>query len=287
MKNKLLISGLLTLIFMLTACGTQPAQSKEVPQGAVTEVSKVEMTESPAEAEIPAITVSDQDLNNETVTVAEVVSNGPGWIVIHAQADGKPGPILGYSPVTNGKNKNVVVNIDSANATETLYAMLHTDAGEIGTFEFPGGSDGPVTVDGQVVTPPFTVGLPMAQGTVVAVSQSDEYGSYLVDGNGMSLYAFQKDSPGVSNCYDSCANNWPPLLTSDAPTAGEGVDGGLFGTSERTDGTTQVTYNGWPLYYFKSDSKAGDLKGQGVQDVWYILSPKGEMITTAEEKIEY
>ncbi|RME88605.1 MAG: hypothetical protein D6770_06610, partial [Anaerolineae bacterium] len=105
----------------------------------------------------PSVTVMDQDIVNGTVTVAEVVSNGPGWIVIHAQADGKPGPILGYAPVADGVNKNVVVEIDAANATETLYAMLHTDAGEAGKFEFPDGPDVPVKVDDKIVTPPFKV----------------------------------------------------------------------------------------------------------------------------------
>jgi len=288
MKNKISISSLLVLAFVLAACGSQSASPNAAPQAAAAEASKAdEMPEAPAATITPAVTVSDQELSDGTVTVAEVVSDGQGWIVIHAQADGKPGPILGYSPVVDGKNKDVVVEIDSAGATETLYAMLHTDAGEMGKFEFPNGTDGPVSVDGKVVTPPFQVTLSMAQGTSVAVTQSDGLGSFLVDENGMSLYAFKKDTPGISNCYNSCANNWPPLLTDDVPVAGEGVDAGLLGTTERNDGTTQVTYNGWPLYYFKSDSKAGDLNGQGINNVWYVLSSQGDLITSAEEVIGY
>jgi LPXTG-motif cell wall-anchored protein len=112
----------------------------------------------------PSVTVSDQPLLNGAVTVGKVVSVGPGWIVIHAQADGKPGPILGYSPVADGENNDVVVEIDAFQATGTLYAMLHADAGEIGTWEFPGGPDTPVTVNDEVVTPPFkiTVGVVVA-----------------------------------------------------------------------------------------------------------------------------
>lgn len=126
-----------------------------------------------AQEATPRVTVSDQPLLNGTVTVEKVVSIGPGWIVIHAQADGKPGPILGYSPVADGENNDVVVEIDAFQATGTLYAMLHTDAGEVGTWEFPGGPDTPVTVNDQVVTPPFkiTVGVvvadqPIADGKV-------------------------------------------------------------------------------------------------------------------------
>ncbi len=115
-----------------------------------------------AQEPTPSVTVSDQPLLDGTVTVEKVVSVGPGWIVIHAQADGKPGPILGYSQVADGESNSVVVEVDASGATSTLYAMLHTDAGEIGTWEFPGGPDTPVMVGEQVVTPAFrvTAGLP-------------------------------------------------------------------------------------------------------------------------------
>ncbi len=120
-----------------------------------------------AQGVTPSVTVNDQPIVDGKVTIAEVVSDGPGWLVIHAQKDGKPGPVIGHSPVAAGVNSDVVVEIDVANATETLYAMLHTDAGEIGTYEFPG-PDAPVAVDGKVVTPAFQVtgGLAMAMETV-------------------------------------------------------------------------------------------------------------------------
>lgn len=107
-------------------------------------------------AQAPSVTVSDQAIENGTVTIESVFSNGPGWLVVHAQADGKPGPVLGHSPLVDGENSNVVVEVDEAGVTPVLYAMLHTDAGTIGTYEFPG-DDGPVQVDGAVVTPPFNV----------------------------------------------------------------------------------------------------------------------------------
>lgn len=109
----------------------------------------------------PSVTVNDQPIVNGTVTIAQVVSDGPGWLVVHAQKDGKPGPVLGHSAVSDGENTNVVVEIDVSGATETLYAMLHADAGIVGTYEFPG-ADAPVKVGGKIVTPPFKVtgGLP-------------------------------------------------------------------------------------------------------------------------------
>ncbi|NPV08128.1 MAG: hypothetical protein HPY83_09215 [Anaerolineae bacterium] len=104
----------------------------------------------------PSVTVVDQPIVDGTVTVASVVSDGPGWIVIHRQEGDSFGALIGFAPVQDGENTDVVVEIDVAQATETLYAMLHADTGTEGQFEFPGG-DPPVTVDGQIVSPPFRV----------------------------------------------------------------------------------------------------------------------------------
>jgi len=112
-------------------------------------------------------------------------------------------------------------------------------------------------------------------GSVVAVAESS-LGSILVDGDGNTLYLFTPDNQGESVCYDQCEAAWPPLV--DDFTAGDGIDAALLGTAPRTDGTDQVTYNGWPLYYFANDAAPGDVNGQGVNDVWYILSPEGQGI---------
>ena len=111
---------------------------------------------------------------------------------------------------------------------------------------------------------------------MVDVANNATLGSLLVDGNGMTLYLFTKDSPGSSTCYDKCATAWPPLLTSGNATAGSGADASKFGTTTRTDGSVQVTYNGWPLYYYAKDKQAGDTTGQGVGSVWYVISPSGD-----------
>lgn len=103
-------------------------------------------------------------------------------------------------------------------------------------------------------------------------------GSHLVDNQGMTLYLFTKDSPGSSTCYGKCAAAWPALLTNGAPQAGSGVDSSKFGTTTRTDGTTQVTYNGWPVYYFAKDTKPGDTTGEGVGGVWFCISGTGDAI---------
>ena len=111
-----------------------------------------------------------------------------------------------------------------------------------------------------------------ATGSQVMVADSS-LGSILVDGDGNTLYLFTPDNQGDSVCYDQCEAAWPPLVDDFA--AGDGTDASLLGTAPRTDGTDQITYNGWPLYYFANDATPGDVNGQGVNDVWYVLSADG------------
>ena len=99
---------------------------------------------------------------------------------------------------------------------------------------------------------------PATAGTDVTVSSSD-LGEILVDGEGNTLYLFTPDAQGESVCYDQCEEAWPPLVGD--VSAGDGVDGSLLGAVERTDGSLQATYNGWPLYYFAADSAPGDING--------------------------
>ena len=118
---------------------------------------------------------------------------------------------------------------------------------------------------------PAAAGGPAA----VDVSQNASLGSFLVDAKGMTLYLFTQDSPNTSTCYAGCATAWPPLLTNGAPTAGAGVTAALLGTTKRKDGTSQVTYNGWPLYYWANDKAPGDTTGENVQNVWFVITPAG------------
>lgn len=114
-----------------------------------------------------------------------------------------------------------------------------------------------------------------ATGATVATAEVD-LGTILVNGDGMTLYLFTNDSPGVSVCEGDCLAAWPPLLGE--PVAGEGVDAGLLGTLERSDGAIQVSYDGWPLYTWTQDSAPGDTTGQGFMGVWWVVSPEGEAI---------
>lgn len=122
---------------------------------------------------------------------------------------------------------------------------------------------------------------PAATATVMLASNA-KLGQILVDGSGRTLYLFEKDTSSSSTCYGSCAAYWPPLLTGGAPHAGTGVNATLLGTTKRTDGTTEVTYAGHPLYYVVTDHNAGDATGQGVSNfgaAWYVVGPGGNKIT--------
>lgn len=105
-------------------------------------------------------------------------------------------------------------------------------------------------------------------------------GKIVVDANGKTLYVFDKDTQGsgASSCSGACAATWPAVTATTTPTL-DGVTGEV-GTITGTDGAQQVTLNGWPLYYFAKDAKAGDTLGQGVNKVWWVLSPAGEKISS-------
>lgn len=127
-----------------------------------------------------------------------------------------------------------------------------------------------------------TTGTPTAAAAVDLKAASSSAGNIVVDSAGMSLYFFTKDvkDSGTSACTGACLTAWPPLLTTAAKPAAEGVTGTL-GTIVTPDGAKQVTLNGLPLYYFAQDKNPGDILGQGVNGVWNLATPAGEMIRSA------
>ncbi|MCL4394429.1 MAG: hypothetical protein M1482_06430 [Chloroflexi bacterium] len=147
-------------------------------------------------------------------------------------------------------------------------------------------------------------GTPSASGStavspsILAVGQNATLGSFLTDSSGRTLYLFTKDTTNTSNCSGSCAQIWPPFTPAGASaaapsatsaatpqasgttTTGASIDPTLLGTITRSDGTTQVTYNGHPLYYYSGDTAPGDTKGQGLIGAWFVVSPSGNAIQT-------
>ncbi|BBH18587.1 hypothetical protein Back2_28740 [Nocardioides baekrokdamisoli] len=111
-----------------------------------------------------------------------------------------------------------------------------------------------------------------------------EYGTYLTADEGRAVYLWAGDSGSTSNCSSACASAWPPVLTTGAPKASGSAMTPDLGTVKRSDGGTQVTYKGHPLYYFAGDSGAGSTNGQGNNGFgakWWLVSPTGAPITGA------
>jgi predicted lipoprotein with Yx(FWY)xxD motif len=151
-----------------------------------------------------------------------------------------------------------------------------------GAAVFAGGCGGSAPT---TPAPGITSVAPSPSEAASLKTASTPLGTYLVDGSGRTLYLFEADTGKSSTCYGACAGAWPPYTTTGTPTGGGGrVNPALIGITTRTDHTTQLTYNGHPLYYFAEDTQTGQTKGQGVDAFgarWYVVSPAGTAITAA------
>lgn len=126
-----------------------------------------------------------------------------------------------------------------------------------------------------------------ASGGTIKAANVGQLGQILVDGQSRTVYLFQKDSGTTSSCSGSCAAVWPPVTTSGKPQPGSGADAAKLGTTKRSDGTSEVTYGGHPLYYYAPDgTSSGSAKGQGLNQFgakWYVLSPSGTPVTQQQQ----
>jgi predicted lipoprotein with Yx(FWY)xxD motif len=108
----------------------------------------------------------------------------------------------------------------------------------------------------------------------VLIANSKDLGSYLTDTSGKTLYFFTKDTPGASTCTGTCLGLWPAFY-ADPVTAPSVLNPSDFTAVTRYDGVKQTAYKGRPLYYYSADTKPGDTKGQGFNNVWYIAATNG------------
>jgi predicted lipoprotein with Yx(FWY)xxD motif len=175
------------------------------------------------------------------------------------------------------------LNVGAGLAILALSAALTACGGSTGTAPettspavTEGSPPASATAPAASVTPPSATQESAAVDLMTATSSA---GEIVVDANGMSVYFFTKDvkDSGTSACTDACLAAWPPVTTAAGTPQVEGVTG-TVGTITTPDGAKQVTLNGLPLYYFAKDTKAGDILGQGVNGVWYLADPSGEMI---------
>jgi predicted lipoprotein with Yx(FWY)xxD motif len=118
--------------------------------------------------------------------------------------------------------------------------------------------------------------------SVMVKTAHSSLGTILVGPNGKTLYLFELDKQGKSNCSGACASIWPPLTTTGKPGASGGAMAADLGTVTRSDGTKQVTYKGHPLYYYAADNSPGKTTGQGLNQFgakWWVVAPSGAAIT--------
>ncbi len=221
----LLLSSLALFTLVAAACSSAtptPAPTSEPV------VEEPELVEEPAGDEDPVVIVNDQDASDGTVVIEDVHATEPGWIVIHLNQDGAPGPVIGFAPVEAGENHDVVVEIDLDQADPKLCAMLHLDAGNHGEYEFPG-DDVPIFLGEDIVNVPFSV-----TGVEMAVVEGDEQMDEVGDGGVMVVDStFQEKSitvPLGTTIIWTASANLPHTATSDDNIFDSGTmrDGDVF-----------------------------------------------------------
>jgi predicted lipoprotein with Yx(FWY)xxD motif len=132
------------------------------------------------------------------------------------------------------------------------------------------------------LTAPASAGAPTPTAQATVMTKTGPMGTYLTDGQGKSLYLFVADKTSTSTCFGACEAAWPPLVTEGASKAGPGVDQTKLATTPRSGGSTQVTYNGHPLYLYAADTAPGQTTGQGLNQfgaLWWLVNPQGAAIT--------
>ena len=140
-----------------------------------------------------------------------------------------------------------------------------------------GGEEAAVTTETEAAT--TTEAQPPAGGGTTIKTADSQFGQVLFDGEDQAIYFFDKEKSSTSECYGACAEAWPPVLTKGQPEAGSGADAAMLGTTERDDGTTQVTYNGRPLYYY--DEPPGQVSCHNVDEfggLWLVVDPAGNAV---------
>lgn len=168
-------------------------------------------------------------------------------------------------------------------ASVVLFALAA--CGDDGSSATATGSSSPTTqpTESSTESPSEPTETPSSGGQTEVESDNSALGLILTDGSGNTLYSLMTDDQGPSTCYDDCAASWPAFLAKgELEVSGndnDPTDAALLGTTDRDDGGVQVTYNGWPLYHFAGDEAPGDTNGQGVGEVWFVMSPDGDPIT--------
>jgi predicted lipoprotein with Yx(FWY)xxD motif len=168
------------------------------------------------------------------------------------------------------------VGVAVAVAATGLLALSACDSGFAGSaprVDVPSAEQQPAAQPGQ------PAGQLVVAAVKLSVAEVGSLGAVVTDQAGRTLYRFDKDKakPPKSNCIGDCAKSWPPVIIQDlSQVEFAAVDKTLVGAVTRTDGSTQLTLAGWPLYRYTGDLRAGDSKGQGVDGTWFAATPQGK-----------
>ncbi len=180
---------------------------------------------------------------------------------------------------------NKIIKMTSLIGLLVALSMLAAACASTSSVTTPGaygsGSSNPGAASTSAVgaTTPMTTTAPSGSSSEAEIKvATTSLGQILVNGNGMTLYAFTKDTPDTSNCTGNCLTIWPPLVTQGNPKVDTGVDQSMIGSAKLADGRMVVTYNNMPLYTYSKDTNPGDTNGQGVGSVWFVVSPAGKLI---------
>jgi predicted lipoprotein with Yx(FWY)xxD motif len=140
------------------------------------------------------------------------------------------------------------------------------------------GPSAPSATGTSTVSPTRTPGLAADAAAVTIKISESRYGGILTDQGGRTLYGFLPDKNGASACRADCVATWPPLTSRSPVTAASGAASALLGKTVRTEGTVQATYGDWPLYYYAGDTQPGDVDGQGVNGIWFVIGANGKLV---------
>jgi predicted lipoprotein with Yx(FWY)xxD motif len=262
----------MALAVLLAAAGTMVAVAAAQPRqagkrGAVVNVSSTLIGELLVDAQGHTLYVYSPDRKNTSTCYGQCASFWPPLLT-------KARPVAGAGAKASllGTTKRKDGTLQVTYAGHPLYRFAKdVDAGDLNGQDFED--------VWHVIGPAGKRITDAVPAPVLAVADSS-LGKIVTDAKGMTLYLFKKDVGTTSNCYAQCAANWPPLILDPSARliAGKGLESSLLGTTQRTDGSMQVTYNGHPLYHYSKDTKPGDTVGQGVGTIWFVVSPSGQQV---------
>jgi predicted lipoprotein with Yx(FWY)xxD motif len=269
------------LLLLTAACGGGGDNGSAEPAGDSEQSPAAASTLETAESDFGSILVDSEGM---TLYMFDPDEQGPSvcdagclqaWPIVEGPADAGQGvddSMLGTTESTEG------TTMATYNDWPLYYFVKDKAPGDV-TGQGDGGVWWVIGPDGQPVREKSQAsggGGGDDDAAPTLKTASSEFGRILVDAEGMTLYMFDPDKQGRSVCDAGCLEAWPPF--EGPATAGKGVDDSMLGTTQATDGSTMATYNDWPLYYWVKDKKPGDVTGQAVEDVWWVMGPNGKPI---------